>query len=59
MDKEYQSLIENDTWTLVNTPLNRKVLRGKWVYKLQRWLNCSTPGASSPPLLSTATTKEL
>lgn len=31
MEEEYQSLIENETWSLVNTPLNRKILRRcKW-----------------------------
>jgi hypothetical protein len=29
-------LIENKTWKLVDRPKNRKVLRGKWVWKLKR-----------------------
>ena len=36
MALEYKSLADNKTWTLVTRPENRKVLRGKWVYKLKR-----------------------
>lgn len=36
MLEELASLSENDTWTLVPRPLHRKVLGGKWVYKLKR-----------------------
>jgi hypothetical protein len=36
MALEYKSLADNKTWTLVTGPENRKVLCGKWVYKLKR-----------------------
>ncbi len=29
MQEEFQSLLENQTWTLVPAPAHRKVLRGK------------------------------
>jgi len=36
MTLENKSLNDNKTWTLVPRPKNRRVLRGKWVYKLKR-----------------------
>ena len=36
MTTECDSLRKNKTWTLVERPADRKVLRGKWVYKLKR-----------------------
>ena len=33
---EHKSLIQNKTWKLVERPKDRKVLRGRWVYKLKR-----------------------
>ena len=36
MKDEYQSLIENRTWTLCPRPAGRKPLDGKWVYTLKR-----------------------
>src|SRR5438046_5186249 len=36
MNLENKSLLDNKTWTLVTCPENRRVLRGKWVYKLKR-----------------------
>ena len=36
MTLEKKSLNDNKTWTLVPRPKNRRVLRGKWVYKLKR-----------------------
>jgi Reverse transcriptase (RNA-dependent DNA polymerase)/gag-polypeptide of LTR copia-type len=38
-EEEYCSLEENGTWTLVDAPKDRKVLRGKWVFKLKRGAN--------------------
>jgi hypothetical protein len=35
MKSEYDSLIANGTWTLVPRPRDRRVLSGKWVYKLK------------------------
>lgn len=35
MQDEYDSLIENGTWILVNRPKNQKVIDNKWVYKLK------------------------
>ena len=39
MRDEYLSLIHNEVWTLVTEPQNRRVLRGKWAYKLKRGPN--------------------
>jgi hypothetical protein len=39
MVDEYDSLIENGTWTLVDPPPGRRILRGKWVYKIKRGSN--------------------
>lgn len=36
MKEELQSLAENSTWTLDIPPPNRKILRGRWVFKLKR-----------------------
>jgi len=36
MKDEHEPLIRNKTWKLVERPKDRKVLRGKWVYKLKR-----------------------
>jgi hypothetical protein len=36
MKDENDSLVANNTWTLVDSPPNRRVLPGKWVYKLKR-----------------------
>ncbi|KAJ8709663.1 hypothetical protein PYW08_009667 [Mythimna loreyi] len=33
MDEEYNSLMKNNTWSLKNLPLDKKVLPCKWVYK--------------------------
>ena len=33
MQEEYNSLLENKTWEVVNRPTNRKVLTGRWVFK--------------------------
>ena len=32
-DSEYQSLIENKTWDLVELPSGRKTIGSKWVFK--------------------------
>lgn len=39
MGEEKSSLVYNKTWTLVPPPVGRKVLKGKWVYKLKRGPN--------------------
>ena len=41
MTDEFDSLIENHTWELVPPPsgYQKKVLRGKWVYKIKRGAN--------------------
>lgn len=36
MEAEYDSLIENDTWTLETAPSGRKVISGRWVFKLKK-----------------------
>lgn len=35
MDDEFNSLMENQTWTLVDLPKNRRVIDNKWVYKIK------------------------
>ena len=35
-DAEYQSLVENETWELVELPCNRKPIGYKWVFKAKR-----------------------
>ena len=32
MDKEYQSLIDNKTWQLVNPPPHRSIISTKWIF---------------------------
>ena len=34
-DSEYQSLLENETWDLVDLPENRKAIGCKWVFKVK------------------------
>jgi len=41
MDAEVESLNENETWDLVDLPLNRRALRGRWVYRYKRNSNGS------------------
>ena len=36
METEYQSLVENETWTLERAPTDRKVITGRWLLKNQR-----------------------
>ena len=36
MKEEYESLVVNTTWSLILPPKGRRVLSGKWVYKLKR-----------------------
>ncbi len=36
MKNEIQSLKDNNTWDIVNVPLNQHVLKGRWVYKVKR-----------------------
>jgi hypothetical protein len=33
MQKEYNSLLENQTWDLVPLPSGRKLVRCRWVYR--------------------------
>ena len=35
MQSEYDSLLTNKTWDLVPPPIGRKILSGRWVYKLK------------------------
>jgi transposase InsO family protein len=35
MDSEYQSLIDNKTWTLTPLPLDRKSIGCKWIFKIK------------------------
>ena len=34
-DSEYQSLLENETWDLVDLPGNRKAIGCKWIFKVK------------------------
>lgn len=36
MRDEYQSLLENNTWELVDAPAHRKIIDNKWVFKIKR-----------------------
>lgn len=36
MEEEYQSLIENGTWSLSELPPNRKAIKSKWVFRTKR-----------------------
>jgi hypothetical protein len=36
LQSEMDSLYENNTWNLVYPPENRRILRGKWVFKVKR-----------------------
>lgn len=35
MDREYQSLLENNTWKLEKLPSERKVVHCQWVFKIK------------------------
>jgi len=35
MKNEYDSLIQNDTWTLVDLPEDRRSIKSKWIFKLK------------------------
>lgn len=39
MQSEHNSLQKHGTWTVVNRPVNRKVIKCKWVYKVKRDTN--------------------
>lgn len=36
MEEEYNSLMENNTWSLCELPKGRKAIKNKWVYKIKR-----------------------
>eukprot|EP01018_Ginkgo_biloba_P028233 Gb_34818 [translate_table: standard] len=33
MEAEFDALVRNDTWTLMELPLDKDVIRTKWIYK--------------------------
>lgn len=35
MDREYKSLLENQTWDLVPIPLDKPIIGGRWVYTIK------------------------
>jgi len=35
MESEYNSIMKNKTWDLVDRPTKRKVIDTKWVYKVK------------------------
>ena len=39
MDVEIDALVANLTWSLVERPTDRKVLAGRWVFKIKRGAN--------------------
>jgi hypothetical protein len=39
MQKEYDSLMKNNTWTLVPLPVDRKPVSFKWVFKIKQGAN--------------------
>lgn len=36
MKSEFDTLTGNNTWSLVSKPLNKKILKNKWVYRVKR-----------------------
>jgi hypothetical protein len=36
MESELQALHKNDTWTLCPRPLNKNIIKNKWVFKLKQ-----------------------
>ena len=38
MQDEYKSLMNNNTWYLIQTPSGAYILRGRWVYIVKRGL---------------------
>ena len=36
IQNEYKSLINNNTWCLIQTPLDAYILRDRWVYIVKR-----------------------
>jgi GT2 family glycosyltransferase len=41
IDKEFDSLIKNKTWKVIDQPPNIRVLHSKWIYKIKRCLDYS------------------
>lgn len=41
MKSEVKSLMENETWALVNLPKGTKTLSGRWVFRIKTNLNKS------------------
>jgi hypothetical protein len=39
MQEEYDSLMTNNTWTLVPLPTNKKLVSCKWVFKIKQGAN--------------------
>ena len=35
MDEEMDSLVRNQTWDLVNFPIEKRALQNKWVYRFK------------------------
>jgi hypothetical protein len=42
MEEEYNSIIENGTWALVDPPSDKKIVQNKWVLNIKRGTDGST-----------------
>lgn len=36
MGREFDALVKNGTWSLCSRPLDKHIVRNKWVYKIKR-----------------------
>lgn len=43
MKEELNALIQNKTWELCDPPQGRKVLKSRWVFKIKKGLEESSP----------------
>lgn len=43
MKEEYESLLHNETWTMVELPQGRTPIKCKWVFTIKERSNCTTP----------------